>query len=78
MFDSPTENKPRPIAEVQIMNDNQDRWKRLILAMPEIRTEKVRKVRDALRQYSYEDETVLNKTVDLIGEELRVLCRSGF
>ena len=78
MFDSPAENTRRPIADVRLMNDNQDRWRRLIDAMPEIRTEKVRKVRDALRQCVYDDEAVLDETVDRIGEEMGVLCRSDF
>lgn len=60
------------------MSENWDRWKRLIGTTPDIRAEKVRRVRDALRQCTYEGVEVLDETVDRIGNEIGVLCRSDF
>ncbi len=78
MSDSPAENTRHRTADVRAMSENWDRWKRLIGTMPDIRTEKVRRVREALRQCTYEGVEVLDETVDRIGNEIGVLCRSDF
>lgn len=78
MFNSPAEYARHRTADVRAMSENWDRWKYLIDTMPEIRAEKVRRVREALRKYTYEGEEVLDETVDRIGNEIGVLCRSDF
>ncbi len=60
------------------MSENWDRWKHLIGTMPEIRTEKVRRVREALRQCTYEGVECSTRRSTAIGNEIGVLCRSDF
>lgn len=58
------------------LDDSLKRWKHIIRGLPEVRLDKVRDTRDALRRNSYEGERVLEETVRRLYDDVGALCRT--
>ena len=52
-----------------------EHWKQRLRELPEMRLDKVQSVRGALEQSSYENEQVLDSTVQRLSNDVGVLCR---
>ena len=52
-----------------------EQWKQRLRELPEVRVDKVQSVRGALQQSKYEDEQVLDSTVQRLSNDVGVLCR---
>ena len=52
-----------------------EHWKQRLRELPEVRVDKVQSVRGALQQSKYEDEQVLESTVQRLSNDVGVLCR---
>ena len=61
----------RPYAESQPLA----RWKDAIRDVPDLRWEKVRRIREAILRGTYDDEAILDRVLDRFENEFGVLCR---
>jgi hypothetical protein len=49
-------------------------WKRRIAELPEIRTDKVQRTRALLQGNSYDNEQILDTTLDRVADDLGLRC----
>lgn len=64
---SANDNSPSDVSE---FNDNWLRWKEMVRNMPDVRADKVEQARSAIRGRDYDDESVVDETVERIAVEI--------
>lgn len=50
-------------------------WKQALRDAPDLRWEKVQRVRDAIRRDAYDDERIIDRLIDRFEDEVGVFCR---
>ena len=51
------------------------RWRQLVRDLPDVRMDRVRAIREALKGRKYDSEEVLDETVRRLRNEIGILCR---
>lgn len=50
-------------------------WKEALRDAPDLRWERVERIRDAIRQHSYNEASLIERVLDCVEDEIGILCR---
>ena len=63
------------VGEAEAAGEPWDRWRQILDSLPDVRSEKVRATREAIRRNGYDGAEVLEETIRRLSDDLDVLFR---
>lgn len=53
-------------------------WRERLAAVPDLRIAKIMRARRAIATDSYDEQAILDRTIDLIQDDVGIMCRAEF
>jgi|GEM_PF-3896797 len=71
-MDGKKKQEPADTSETAQLNANLRHWKALLESLPQVRMEKIRHARHAIEQHQYDDDGIMEVTLDRICSDMRL------